>query len=110
MKLIQLLEKLKTAPDFAPNITHWHVSAKREGTYCDFPLSMDERLRAVLRELGINKLYSHQAEAFDMANAGKDFVVVTPTASGKSLCYNLPVLNMLMTKDSQARALYLFPT
>jgi DEAD/DEAH box helicase domain-containing protein len=110
MKLIQLLEKLKTAPDFAPNITHWHISPRREGVYCDFPDGMDTRLVEVLKKHGIKKLYSHQAEAFELARAGKDFVVVTPTASGKSLCYNLPIMNKLMTEDPQARALYLFPT
>ena len=58
---------------------------------------------------GVTQLYSHQAEAFTHSAAGKNVVVVTPTASGKTLCYNLPVLNGLM-KDPHARALYLFPT
>lgn len=110
MKLIQLMEKLKTSPDFAPNITHWNVSPKRPGVYADFPVSLDKRIIDVLKKNGIHKLYSHQAEAIEMARAKKDFVVVTPTASGKSLCYNLPVMNTLMTSDPQARALYLFPT
>jgi DEAD/DEAH box helicase domain-containing protein len=110
MKLIQLLDKLKTSPEFSSNITHWHVSPRREGKYAEFPSAMDDRIKKVLYGMGINKLYSHQAEAFEMARSGRDFVVVTPTASGKSLCYNLPVMNTLMTTDPEARALYLFPT
>jgi DEAD/DEAH box helicase domain-containing protein len=110
MKLIQLLDRLRTSPEFAPNITHWHVSPRRDGVYADFPCAIDSRLINVLAKMGINKLYSHQAEAFELANQGKDFVVVTPTASGKSLCYNLPVLNTLLQSDPNARALYLFPT
>ncbi len=110
MKLIQLIEKLKMTPDFGPNITHWHVSPRREGIYSPFPESMDDRLVRVLKGMGIDKLYSHQAEAFEKVSSGKDVVVVTPTASGKSLCYNLPVLNTLLTEDPEARALYLFPT
>lgn len=63
----------------------------------------------MLRERGIQKLYSHQRHALDAVEAGKDIVVVTPTASGKTLCYNLPVLNAIL-RDPDARALYLFPT
>ena len=58
---------------------------------------------------GIHRLYSHQAEAFELIRADRNVVVVTPTASGKTLCYNLPVLN-LVASDPGARALYLFPT
>ena len=110
MKLIQLMDKLKASPEFAPNITNWHVSPRRDGKYAEFPAAMDERIKQVLRGIGISRLYSHQAQAFEMARSGRDFVVVTPTASGKSLCYNLPVMNTLMTSDPEARALYLFPT
>ena len=57
----------------------------------------------------IDRLYTHQAEAFSHASAGRNVVIVTPTASGKTLCYNLPVLNGLLA-DPNARAMYLFPT
>ena len=62
-----------------------------------------------LRARGIERPYVHQAQAINAALAGQDFVVVTPTASGKTLCYNVPVLDAIL-KDPAARALYLFPT
>ena len=80
-----------------------------EGEYADIPTGVDERLRRALAERGITRLYSHQAEAFERIQAGRNVVIVTPTASGKTLCYNLPVLNLLLA-DAGARALYLFPT
>src|SRR6202789_3922657 len=66
-------------------------------------------LAAAYRCKGIKDLYAHQGAAAKLARAGKDFVVVTPTASGKTLCYNLPVLNAIL-EDTDTRALYLFPT
>ncbi len=70
--------------------------------------SIDARLRAALNARGIESLYSHQAEAWDAVASGRHVVVVTPTASGKTLCYNLPVLQS--TLHDRAKALYLFPT
>jgi DEAD/DEAH box helicase domain-containing protein len=110
MNLLQIMDYLRSSPEIAPNIAHWEIIASRAGKYADFPAGLDSRLAHVLKGMGIEKLYSHQAESFDKASAGKDFVVVTPTASGKSLCYNLPILNHLLTQDPGARALYLFPT
>ena len=80
----------------------------------DAPSSMGsvllhKQILEALKSRGINSLYSHQLEAFKLASVGKDIVVATPTASGKSLCYNLPVLNMLAS-HAEGRALYLFPT
>jgi DEAD/DEAH box helicase domain-containing protein len=66
-------------------------------------------LAEALRRRGIERLYTHQAQAFELAAAGRDLVVVTPTASGKTLCYNLPVLSRVLERP-EARALYLFPT
>src|SRR5574340_1145162 len=75
----------------------------------EYPESVDPRLRTALERRGVTRPYSHQAEACALAEAGRNLVVVTPTASGKTLCYNVPVLN-LMLRDPGARAMYLFPT
>ena len=80
-----------------------------EAKYAPFPDGLDPRLRAALEQHGLRQLYSHQAEAYARAAAGEHIVVTTPTASGKTLCYNLPVLDAVL-KDSASRALYLFPT
>jgi DEAD/DEAH box helicase domain-containing protein len=75
------------------------------------PESLAPQLKAALRARGIERLYTHQAEAYELAAGGGDVVIATPTASGKSLCYNLPVLHALATGEgNDARALYLFPT
>ena len=81
----------------------------RQGEFADFPESLAPSLRQALGARGIRQLFCHQAEAFGHADGNRNVVVVTPTASGKTLCYNLPILNRLMA-DPQARAMYLFPT
>jgi DEAD/DEAH box helicase domain-containing protein len=75
----------------------------------EIPEEVPEKLRAVLVQRGIERLFVHQAESFEALHRGENVVVVTPTASGKTLCYNLPVLCRLM-EDPEARALYIFPT
>ncbi len=80
-----------------------------DAAYAPFPDSIDPRLKAALEKRGVHQLYTHQAEAFDHVANGRQVVVTTPTASGKTLCYNLPVLDRIL-KDPAARALYLFPT
>lgn len=80
----------------------------RPAQFAPFPADIDPRLPAALADRGIAQLYSHQRAAFDTVLAGKHCVIVTPTASGKSLCYNLPVLDAAMRR--KAKALYLFPT
>ena len=82
---------------------------RRRPKWAPFPADLHPALVRSLQERGIAQLYSHQAEAVAHALAGRSVAVVTPTASGKTLCYNLPVLHTLLT-DPQARALYLFPT
>ncbi len=91
-----------------------HVTAVRrlpavEAQLAPFPEALDPRLTAALVARGVEQLYTHQAEAIGHALAGRHTVVVTPTASGKTLCYNAPVLDAIL-KDPSSRALYLFPT
>ena len=83
--------------------------AAKPGEFAEFPETLALSLRKALATRGINRLYTHQAEAFSHAAAGRNVAIVTPTASGKTLCYNLPVLNGLLA-DPNARAMYLFPT
>jgi DEAD/DEAH box helicase domain-containing protein len=78
-------------------------------SYAPFPDETDARLRGALEARGIEQLYTHQADAFAHVLAGRNVVTITPTASGKTLCYNAPVLDAIL-KDPSTRALYLFPT
>jgi DEAD/DEAH box helicase domain-containing protein len=80
-----------------------------EAAYAPFPDGIDPRLRSAFESRGVRQLYTHQAEAFAHVAAGRNIVVTTPTASGKTLCYNLPVLDRIL-KQPSTRALYLFPT
>jgi DEAD/DEAH box helicase domain-containing protein len=94
--------------------SHPHVTAVRRlealaAQHAPFPEAMDPRLARALRTRGIEQLYTHQADAIAHALAGRHAVIVTPTASGKTLCYNAPVLQSILT-DPSSRALYLFPT
>ncbi len=91
-----------------------HVTAVRrldaiDAQYAPFPDSLDPRLLKAITGRGISQLYTHQAEAVGHAMAGRNVVTITPTASGKTLCYNVPVMDAIL-KDSSTRALYLFPT
>jgi DEAD/DEAH box helicase domain-containing protein len=81
----------------------------RDAVYRPMPAWVRPGLVAAYRAKKIEQLYLHQAAAAEMARAGKNFVVVTPTASGKTLCYNLPILNAILD-NADTRALYLFPT
>jgi DEAD/DEAH box helicase domain-containing protein len=103
------LEQLLESPEFAPNIVVNRLLPAQEGVYEDFPKDLDPRVIQAFKSRGIDRIYSHQAEVWRMAKKGKNVVVVTPTASGKTLCYNLPCLHELLT-DENSRCLYLFPT
>ena len=80
-----------------------------EGRFASFPEWTHPRLRVIFEKRGISRIYSHQSEAVNLIRNGRDVVLVTPTASGKTLCYNLPVLSSIL-EEPQARALYIFPT
>ncbi len=109
MALRELLDKLKKDVSFNENVTGWSVIPAREGQYEDLPLDISPVLTDALASKGINRLYSHQAESWRRIRSGRDTIVVTPTASGKTLCYNLPVIQTLL-EDPASRALFLFPT
>ena len=89
-------------------ITAELVIPARDGAYAELPIDLEPRLAAALRGRGIHRLYSHQLAAWNASRTRQHTVVVTPTASGKTLCYNLPVLQAAM--NEHAKALYLFPT
>jgi DEAD/DEAH box helicase domain-containing protein len=109
MTLHQLLDSLRTDRAFMRNVAAWERLPARAGRFAPFPARLDSRLVTALGSQGITSLYMHQAQAVEAALQGENVVVVTPTASGKTLCYNLPVLNALLA-DAHTAALYLFPT
>ena len=83
--------------------------AARSAEFAPFPADLDERLCRALAARGVEQLYTHQAAAIEHVLAGRHVVITTPTASGKTLCYNAPVLSGVL-RDPSTRALYLFPT
>src|SRR5204863_3952179 len=81
----------------------------RNAKFRPMPAWVTSALAEAYRAKGISELYSHQAATSELVRNGKNVVVVTPTASGKTLCYNLPVLNAVL-ENTDTRVLYLFPT
>jgi len=106
---IETLERLLDDPEIAESVVAHRVLPERPAQTAPFPGWLDKRLVRALHGQGIEMLYTHQAESLDALKRGDDIVVVTPTASGKSLCFNLPVLQSVV-EDAAARSLYLFPT
>ena len=109
MNLEQILDLLRSDRAINENITHWKTYPARPAKLAEFPDAVDRRIVDSLNRRGIRQLYTHQAEAINRVGDGEDVVVVTPTASGKTLCYNIPVLDRIL-KEPESRALYLFPT
>ena len=114
--LAGLLRTLTPTPAVPPGagqpqgiVTASRVFPAQEAVYAPFPAGVDARLEAVLATRGIRRPYTHQAEAIGHTLAGRHVVVVTPTASGKTLCYNVPVLSAILAEPT-CRALHLFPT
>src|SRR5947207_9189221 len=108
------LDRLADGPADRPDTPDLHVTAVRRlpavaAQYAPFPAALDARLTSALGTRGVEQLYTHQADAIEHALGHKNVVVITPTASGKTLCYNAPVLNAIL-QDPSSRALYLFPT
>jgi DEAD/DEAH box helicase domain-containing protein len=103
------LQAIRAEPGYRGQIVHVERLPARTAVYGDPRQPLAEPLPRVLTRLGIERLYSHQARAIDLAREGCDTVIVTSTASGKTLCYNLPVIEELLARPER-RALYLYPT
>ena len=103
------LDELVNDPQWREAIVAHRILPAEDARTAPLPPGLDARLAPALAERGIRELYTHQRTAYDHVTAGRHTVVVTPTASGKTLCYNLPVLDAMLA-DPGARALYLFPT
>jgi DEAD/DEAH box helicase domain-containing protein len=104
-----LIAQLRTDRDFVRRVAAWERLPAREARTAPFPASLDPRLIAALKSRGIESFYTHQAQAIEAVARGEHIAVVTSTASGKTLCYNLPVLNAMLRQPA-ATALYIFPT
>ncbi len=109
MNIGQFIDYIKSYEPFTSHVQYWIKKDGSPGSYASYPEHLDRRIVDIYKKRGIEKLYSHQREACDAIARGEDVTIVTPTASGKTLCYNLPVLNRMLV-NPDARALYLFPT
>jgi DEAD/DEAH box helicase domain-containing protein len=109
MNATQLVEWLRQNPLFMQHVTNWRTLPARPAVHAPWPDGLDARTTAAFAARGIARPYRHQAAAIEVVLEGRDVVVVTPTASGKTVCYNGPVLDAILKEDA-ARALYLFPT
>jgi DEAD/DEAH box helicase domain-containing protein len=105
----EIIERLLSDPEIARCIAHIERLPARPASWTELPEDLAPQLSTALLSRGINRLYIHQRRAYDLTLQGKDIVIVTPTASGKTLCYNLPVIQSLL-ENPESRALYLFPT
>ncbi len=106
----RLVAQLRADPELSGRFTSWHRLPARPGRSAAFPSALDPRLVALLRARGLGELHAHQARAIEAALAGQDVLLATPTASGKTLAYTLPVLQRLLESDGAARSLWMFPT
>src|SRR5208282_196641 len=109
LTLSEWLARAEKDRRFTENTTSIEHIAASEGSYAPYPQWVDPLLQKVLNRRGIHRLYSHQARAIEVVHQGRDVVLVTPTASGKTLCYNIPVLQKII-EEPETRAIYLFPT
>jgi DEAD/DEAH box helicase domain-containing protein len=105
----RFVEHLCSGRHYSGQVVHEEVLAPKPARYAATTRPLHTEIQRALVAMGIERLYTHQAEAVDAARAGENVVVVTGTASGKTLCYNIPVIESLLTQ-SGSRALYLFPT
>ena len=106
----EVVGRLKASVELAGSFTAWHETPARPGRIGDFPAGLAPELTALFRARGHGSLFEHQVRAIELALAGRDVLVATPTASGKTLAYLAPVLQALIASEGAARSLWLFPT
>ncbi|NCN05485.1 MAG: DEAD/DEAH box helicase [Spirochaetales bacterium] len=103
------IDQLRQEPRFVENVVSWKIFPPRKGSFLPLPEEVHPRLKTALEALGITELYSHQRRTWDLVRERTSVCLITPTASGKTLSYNLPILQKILEKP-ETRALYLFPT
>jgi len=103
------LESVRYTRRYQDRIAHLHVIPSREAAYGELTKPLPTELAPALSKMGIDRLYTHQCEAIEAVRRGENIVIVTGTASGKTLCYNLPILETLLD-EPHAKAIYMFPT
>ncbi|XP_014494554.1 uncharacterized protein LOC106756587 isoform X7 [Vigna radiata var. radiata] len=106
---VEMIDHLKKGIGSEGQIVHIEDICARKAIYSEIPIDLSEKMRSALKCIGVSKFYCHQAESIQASLHGENVVVATMTSSGKSLCYNLPVLEVLSTNSSSC-ALYIFPT
>ncbi|UCF04332.1 MAG: DEAD/DEAH box helicase [bacterium] len=105
----KFLQKIQVEDFYRDQIVHKHTIPLRKARFGKLQEQLPKKLLAVLERSGIERLYTHQVVAIGQLRRARDVVIVTSTASGKTLCYNVPVLESVI-EDAESRALYLFPT
>src|SRR3972149_3170406 len=106
--MIHFIEQLKRDRYYAPQVVYHQPFPPQKAQFAPLAKELPPALARALERLGIRTLYSHQASAIEKIRQGKNVVVATPTASGKTLIYNLPVVESLL-QSPDAKALYIFP-
>lgn len=109
MDAVNFLKSIKSSQDYHEQIAHVELIPRRNGEYSDVEPPVGGQIGEALQRQGIYSFYSHQAESIEAVRRGENIVVVTATASGKTLCYNVPVIESLQN-DPKARAIYIYPT
>ncbi|MCY2924399.1 MAG: DEAD/DEAH box helicase [Planctomycetota bacterium] len=109
MDATTFLQRLKRSEFYANQVAHVEHLPARSAQYAELPGGLDGRLAEALAAQGIRQFYTHQASAIAAVRAGRSVVIVTGTASGKTLCYNIPIVESLL-RDPSATALCLYPT
>lgn len=107
--LQQIIYDFKYNEEYKEQIAYWHTIEAKEASVVPLPADLSSKIKTALEKRGVSRLYTHQKSAYEQVRKNRSIVAVTPTASGKTLCYNLPVIQSI-TENNQARALYMFPT